>query len=202
MFSKNYKPLILKFVLIMVLLGGLFGATPAKASSGAIPQVSISTPSYPIGMNSGESKLIPYSLTEIGNISGEITSRTDRFYTQYDIPLSNLMGPYPTSIKISALQTNTWDEPVTLPESVVNKARSMKEYAIVLKTTFIGKSSSGVEFSAQASLLLLVPPAAFSKVTPTNGAVGQLINLALQWNSSVGAIDYEYCFDTTNNNLC
>jgi predicted outer membrane repeat protein len=51
-------------------------------------------------------------------------------------------------------------------------------------------------------LLLLLPPDAFSKSAPINGATGQLTNPSLQWNSSVGAIDYEYCFDTINNNAC
>jgi hypothetical protein len=92
MFAKKQQLFIFNFVLIM-LLGGLFDVMPAKASSKAIPQVDISTPSYPVGMNSRESKLIPYSFTESGNVSGQITSRTIRFYTQYDVPLSEPFGP-------------------------------------------------------------------------------------------------------------
>jgi predicted outer membrane repeat protein len=202
MSAKRQQPFIANFVFVIVLLVGLFGVTPASASSDALPQINISTPSYPIGMNSRESKLIPYGFTESNNVSGKITSRMIRFYTQYDIPLSEPFGPYSTNININSLQTREWNELVYLPESVVNKARALKEYAIVLKTTFIGKSSSGADFSTQASLLILLPPDAFSKNTPTNGALVAPTNQSLQWNSSVGAIDYEYCMDSINNNSC
>jgi len=168
----------------------------------SLSQVSISTPSYPIGMRSGETKLIPYSLDEIGNVPGEITSRTLQFYTQYDVPLSETMGPFPTNISIKSLNTTVWNELVYLPKSVANKARSMEDYAIILKTTFTGVSSSGAPFNTQASLLLLLSPSSFSKDIPTNGAVIQSTDPSLQWNSSIGAIDYEYCFDTVNNNSC
>ncbi len=153
-------------------------------------------------MRSKETKLVPYHLKEMGNASGEILSRTFQFYTQYDVPLSEPMGPFPTNIDVKLQQGNDWNELVYLPESVVKKARSLEEYAIVLKTTFLGKSLSGAEFGAQSSLLLLLPPAAFSKDIPVNQAVAQPTNPSLQWNSSIGAIDYEYCFDTFNNNSC
>ncbi|MGE5776244.1 MAG: DNRLRE domain-containing protein [Chloroflexota bacterium] len=201
MFFKRQKPFIQNFVLTIILLGGLLGVLPVGASSGATPRVTIFTPSYPVGMDRGESRLVSYRLTEAGNISGEFTSRTYRFYTQYDEPLSDLMGPYPTSIKINALQTNEWDERVTLPAPVVDQARSMGQYTLVLKTTFTGKSSSGAGFEAQASLLLLLSPAAFSKNTPTYGATVSS-DPSLRWNGSTGAVDYEYCLDTVNNDAC
>lgn len=202
MVARRQKSFVRSFVLIVMLLGGLLGVKPVGASSSAIPQVVISTPSYPVGINSGENKLVTYSLAESGNVSGTITSRTLRFYTQYDVPLSDFMGPYFTSIKVNALQTNKWEESVYLPKSVVEQARSRKEYAIVLKTTFTGRSSDGATFDTQAALLLLLSPAEFGKVSPANGAVGQPVNSSLHWNGSVGAIDYEYCFDTVDNNLC
>jgi len=153
-------------------------------------------------MNGGESKLVTYSLTGSANISGEITGRVDRFYTQYDVPLSDWRGPYSASIRVNPLQANEWNELVYLPESVVDQARSLGEYALVLKTTFTGRSASGAEFEAQASLLILLPPAAFSKDTPVNAAVVPPADQSLYWNSSIGAIDYEYCFDTVDNNSC
>jgi len=168
----------------------------------SFPQVSISTPSYPVGMRSKETILVPYHLKEMGNVSGEIISRTLQFYTQYDVPLSEPMGPFPTNISVKSLDTTDWNELVYLPESVFDKARSMEEYAIVLKTTFQGKSQSGAKFNAQASLLLLFPPAPFSKTTPANRAIDQSTNPFLHWRSSIGAIDYEYCFDTLDNNSC
>ena len=214
MLFKNRKSYVLNFALILALLGGLFGVVPTLASTGIdasefssnsssiVPQLNISTPPNPVGIKSRESKLVPYSLIEFANISGRITSRTYQFFTQYDVPLSELMGPYPTNININPLQTNDWNELVYLPESVAENARSIQDYAIVLKTTFMGTSASGAEFSAQASLLLLLPPANFSKASPTNGAGVAPTGQSLQWNSSVGAIDYEYCFDTIDNNSC
>jgi len=172
------------------------------ADRNLVPQVSISTPSYPIGIKSGETKLVPYGLKETGNASGELTGRSYQYFTQYDIPLSDVMGPFPTRVSIRSSTVTNWNERVYLPQSVVDKARSMDEYAIVLKTTFEGQSSSGAKFNTQASLLLLLPPASFGKNTPANGAVEQPNNSTLQWNSSVGAIDYEYCLDVFNNNSC
>jgi hypothetical protein len=168
----------------------------------SFPQVSISTPSYPVGMRSKETILVPYRLKEMGNVSGEIISRTLQFYTQYDVLLSEPMGPFPTSISVKSLDTTDWNELVYLPASVFDKARSMEEYAIVLKTTFQGKSQSGATFKAQASLLILFPPGLFSKITPDNRATDQSIHPLLNWKSSLGAIDYEYCFDTLDNNSC
>ena len=214
MLFKNRKLYVLNLALVFVLLGGMFRVVPSKASadtyvqefssssSNIIPQIKISTPSYPVGIDSKASKLVKYSLTESANISGRITSRTYQFFTQYDIPLSEPMGPYPASIDVSPRNTTDWNEPVYLPESVANKARSTKDYAVVLKTTFTGESSSGADFSAQASLVLLLPPAKFSKASPENWTVVEATNQSLQWHGSVGAIDYEYCFDTINNDSC
>ena len=58
---------------------------PSDPSS--LPQVHVSTPSYPIAIDSRESQLVPFSFAETGNASGRITSQTFRFYTQYDVPL-------------------------------------------------------------------------------------------------------------------
>jgi hypothetical protein len=45
-------------------------------------------------------------------------------------------------------------------------------------------------------------PGDFSKQTPTDGATDQPISLTLEWGNSSGAADYEYCYDTTNDNAC
>ena len=202
MFFNKRKLFILCSLLILVLLSAMSGAPSVRSRFDGISRIRISTPSYPVGMDSQESKQIPYTFKASGDFSGAITSRVIQFYTQYDEPLSDLFGPYPTKISVNSLQTSEWNEMVYLPESVVENARALEEYAIVLKTTFLGVTSSGADFSAEASLLLLLPPAAFSKHAPANRAANQPFHTTLQWNSSVGAIDYEYCFDTINNNSC
>ncbi len=46
------------------------------------------------------------------------------------------------------------------------------------------------------------PPAAFNKSAPANGATNQLLNPTLSWQASIGAVGYEFCYDTTNDNAC
>ena len=40
-------------------------------------------------------------------------------------------------------------------------------------------------------------PGAFSKSSPSNGALGQLTSLTLEWGDSLGAASYEYCYALT-----
>ena len=45
-------------------------------------------------------------------------------------------------------------------------------------------------------------PAAFAKTSPANGATNQPISPTLSWAVSTGAVSYEYCYDTSNDNAC
>ena len=45
-------------------------------------------------------------------------------------------------------------------------------------------------------------PGAFSKSSPSNGAIDQPLTLTLSWGTSSGATSYEYCYDTSNDNAC
>jgi CSLREA domain-containing protein len=53
------------------------------------------------------------------------------------------------------------------------------------------------QFSMPANI-----PGAFEKTSPDNGATGILTNPTLTWEDSTGATSYEYCYDTTNDNVC
>jgi len=46
------------------------------------------------------------------------------------------------------------------------------------------------------------PPGVFAKTGPSNGATGQSTSLTLSWGTSSSATSYEYCYDTTNDNVC
>jgi predicted phage tail protein len=46
------------------------------------------------------------------------------------------------------------------------------------------------------------PPGAFNKLSPTDEAVNQSVNLTLNWGDSTGADYYEYCYDMTNDKNC
>jgi hypothetical protein len=46
------------------------------------------------------------------------------------------------------------------------------------------------------------PPGVFNKLNPSNSATSVSTNPSLSWGTSSGAINYEYCYDTTNDNAC
>ena len=52
-------------------------------------------------------------------------------------------------------------------------------------------------FTTQAPL-----PSSFSKLTPTDQAGGQPLNLVLSWSPSQDAVDYLYCVDDSDNDTC
>lgn len=55
---------------------------------------------------------------------------------------------------------------------------------------------------AAAKALLGSPPGAFSKNSPGNGSAMQSGSTVISWGVSTGAIQYEYCVDIINNNVC
>jgi hypothetical protein len=46
------------------------------------------------------------------------------------------------------------------------------------------------------------PPGAFTKLSPTDGAINQPVSQTLDWGDSAGADYYEYCFDVTDDGMC
>jgi subtilisin-like proprotein convertase family protein len=61
-----------------------------------------------------------------------------------------------------------------------------------------GSTGAFWAFSTSAA----APPGAFNLSSPANGATGQSLNPTLTWTASSGAVNYEYCYDTTNNGGC
>jgi len=45
-------------------------------------------------------------------------------------------------------------------------------------------------------------PGAFSKSSPSNGAIDQETSVTLTWGTSADATSYQVCYDTTNDNAC
>jgi 3-methyladenine DNA glycosylase Mpg len=89
--------------------------------------------------------------------------------------------------------THVWTK-VAVPNIFTNRIR-------VLVTTPRASYSRIVEVEAYA--IPLPTPGAFTKLTPSSGAVGQdPSGVALTWQASIGASTYEYCVDTSNNNTC
>ena len=52
------------------------------------------------------------------------------------------------------------------------------------------------------SFTTIALPGTFGKSSPANGATGQPLNPTLSWGASAGAANYDYCYDTTNDNAC
>jgi len=50
--------------------------------------------------------------------------------------------------------------------------------------------------------IMLNPPGAFNKTFPTNGTTGQSTTPVLVWEASLNAVEYSYCIDNMNNNIC
>ena len=62
-----------------------------------------------------------------------------------------------------------------------------------------------MQASKALTITIVVPalPGSFSKSAPTNGARNRSrTSLTLSWATSTGATRYEYCVDTTNDNVC
>lgn len=58
-------------------------------------------------------------------------------------------------------------------------------------------------FSSTWSLIIAVPPVAFGKTAPANGALGLPHDLIpFSWQTSTWATAYQFCFDTSNDNTC
>jgi len=65
-------------------------------------------------------------------------------------------------------------------------------------TTYANGSATAFwSFTTEAA-----PPGTFSKISPTNGATNQSTSPTLSWGTSTGTVNYEYCYDTTNDNAC
>jgi len=63
--------------------------------------------------------------------------------------------------------------------------------------TVLADGGTSFTFLDQAAL-----PAAFNKATPATGSTAVATTPTLAWNASTGAVSYEYCIDTTNDNAC
>jgi subtilisin-like proprotein convertase family protein len=56
--------------------------------------------------------------------------------------------------------------------------------------------------TAYWSFTTVAAPGTFGKSAPSNGAGSQPLTPTLSWSASSGAANYDYCYDTTNDNAC
>ncbi len=65
-----------------------------------------------------------------------------------------------------------------------------------------GVSVPRLEIATAIGTIASSPPSAFSKAVPANGVAGLSTGPTLGWTDSGGSAGYEYCIDTSNNNVC
>jgi hypothetical protein len=207
--SRSYQKAVFSLVILLALAVVLAMPQSAQArpitslNMEIVPGVSVATQPI-IGMNPNTSRYVGYGFTETAGGSGYFNSFTYRFFMQDDTPLGNINGPINLnySISIQPNGINSFSYPIYLPASVANEARAAGQYAIVLKTSFDGNSTGGTPIAAEASTLVVLSPAPFSKVSPTNGASNQRTSPTLHWNASLGSYSFEYCVDSIDNDRC
>ena len=66
----------------------------------------------------------------------------------------------------------------------------------------IGTTYADGASTAYSSFTVNVPPQAFNKISPANGATVSGTSVTLYWTASPYMTNYEYCLDTTNDNAC
>jgi hypothetical protein len=99
--------------------------------------------------------------------------------------------------------------------SVGVKDKSMKKHSplfftlmmlfIIHKATILNAEQQTPAIHSILPLLLLTDnggPGPFSKNNPPNGTTDLPTSTTLTWEASSGAISYDYCCDTTNDNDC
>ncbi len=154
----------------------------------------VSSPAV-VGMTAGEMEYVEYQLTETAGGSGTIDSYVARFYTQDGVALGDPQTFYPAAA-ISPYQTSAIGEWVYLPYDVEQNARALGKYAVEYRLTFYGTSPGG-SFSAPATLLVILPPASFSKISPAHLSTNVSTNPTLTWESTLGAAHYEVCWSVS-----
>ncbi|OGN90455.1 MAG: hypothetical protein A2Y88_12405 [Chloroflexi bacterium RBG_13_48_10] len=75
-------------------------------------------------------------------------------------------------------------------------------YWHVRAVNIFGTTYSNGSSTAFWSFTTGIPPAAFNKSLPANGATNQPSNPTLSWGASSGVSYFEYCYDTTNDSAC
>jgi hypothetical protein len=96
----------------------------------------------------------------------------------------------PTSTTTNAISTTVPSAPTTSAPATTTTS-----------TTTTTMRPSTTTLLPQTTTTALLPPGAFAKVNPNNGA-RNVRTASLKWGNAARAASYEYCVDTTNNGAC
>jgi len=101
---------------------------------------------------------------------------------------------------------STWaDIGLVTSQTISDLAPSTTYYWHVRAVNVAGTTYSNGASTAFWSFTTAAPPplpGAFSKVSPSNGAIDQETSVTLTWGTSADATSYEFCYDTTNDSAC
>lgn len=188
-------------IFVLIAASSFTVVQPLQAGSTSIPVVVVSTDPETTNWYPYTYKPILYRLISTNSETGYINSVSSGFYTQSNIFLGGYSwtGLY---LEIGSFPTYYFSEYDYLPKKVVDNARALGEYAVLYKSIFEGTSTSGEPFSAEVSILAFLPPASFSKAGPINNSLLQPTNTTLNWDSSLGLYNSEYCIDIIKNSRC
>jgi hypothetical protein len=105
--------------------------------------------------------------------------------------------------KASCTAASTWISTGTATSKALSGLTpGAKYYWQVRARNGSGLTYANGSLSAAWSFSVTKNPGAFNKTSPANLATGQLTSPILKWGSSLAATRYDYCYDTTKDNLC
>ena len=109
-------------------------------------------------------------------------------------------APYAWSVTAGALPAGLTLAPATGIISGTPTTAGLSSFTV----SVVDGTGASATAALSISVVLTTPaPGAFSKVGPAFTATGRpKTGLVLSWAASTGATRYEYCIDTTNDNLC
>ncbi|MFH2104069.1 MAG: glycoside hydrolase domain-containing protein [Chloroflexota bacterium] len=153
------------------------------------------------------------------NSNGTVTGPVWRFNIRPHPP-SNLGGTVTSATQVTLNWTLSSDEPnnIDLYDVYMNNqllgSVSKGTSAVVVSglacntsnSFFLRANRQGVQ-STNTNIINLTQtgpciPAPFGKILPANGASDVSTNPTMTWEASSGALSYQYCIDTSDNNTC
>ncbi len=97
---------------------------------------------------------------------------------------------------------STWITTTSTSAAISGLSQYTTYYWHVLANNSIGYRYSNTSSTAFWYFTTGGIPGAFGKSSPTNGAAEVSLNPTLSWGTSTNTTNYEYCYDTTNDNAC
>lgn len=154
-------------------------------------------------VQAGASTLEDFAISNVGG-----TSDT------YSLTYSSTHGwadasSLPASVTIEAGLTTHVQIPINIPSGAAPGTTDITTLVAVSQTNALINDAGSVVITVKPGSKVYLPvvkravlPGSFNKVSPLNGVTQQSLNLNLDWDDSVGATSYAYCYDTTNDNTC